>query len=137
MLTSKFLYFIFFVILFSYGHFEDVDKLKTFSVMGKESKILWDKKEKTLLKKEGNGVLHHMWFGGDVYGVRIRVYVDGEKKPSIDKDIHRGHSTGFKDKSKWGVARVGKIGPKGGLYNTFQIPYRKEIIVTAQQLKSR
>lgn len=133
----KFLYFILFIVFLCFGNFKNVDELKTFSVMGKQSKLLWDRKEKILLKKEGKGVLHHMWFGGQVVGVVIKVYVDGEEKPSIEMDMHLGHSTGFKNKDKWGVGRVGKIGPKGGIYNTFQIPYRKQIVVTAQECKSK
>ena len=61
----------------------DFSTLKTFSAIGKEEPILEVGKEVELLRREGKGCLTHMWFALDER-VRIRVYVDGEKQPSID-----------------------------------------------------
>jgi hypothetical protein len=77
-----------------------------------------------------------MWFGGDWPGydrTRIRFYVDGETKPSIDMELFLGHGIGWGDPSApWGSARLGKSGHPSGLYNTYRIPFGKSIRVTGQ-----
>ena len=77
-----------------------------------------------------------MWFGGEWPGyqrTRVRVYVDGEDKPSIDMELGLGVGIGFEDPAApWGVARMGKTGHSGGIYNTFHVPFGKGVRVTAQ-----
>lgn len=67
----------------------DLDQLKTFGTAGKAVYPFTEgsKTEATLFEHEGKGCLTHMWFGGnwpDWERQRIRVYVDGEAKASID-----------------------------------------------------
>ena len=61
-----------------------------------------------------------MWFAMD-QRTRIRVYVDGEKSPSIDmaQDLGHGYALGGPPEP-WGVAQIGR---KGGVYNTYRIPF--------------
>jgi hypothetical protein len=78
-----------------------------------------------------------MWFGGDWPGyerTRIRIYVDGERKPSIDMQLGLGHGVGFgDDAAPWGSSKLGKTGHPSGFYNTYRIPYGNGIRVTAQR----
>lgn len=119
----------------------DVDyaTLKTFSVIGKERPVLNGYKEAELLSHTGKGCLTHMWFGGDWPGYDrtvIRVYVDGEKYPSIEMELGLGHGVGFgDDAAPWGSEKMGKTGHPSGLYNTFKIPFGESIRVTAQRAK--
>ena len=114
----------------------DGGSLKTFSVAGKEATVLNGYKEAELFAHGGRGCLTHMWFGGDWPGyekTRIRIYVDGDKTPSIDMQLGLGHGVGFGDPaSPWGTARMGKTGHPSGIYNTFRIPFGKGIRVTAE-----
>jgi hypothetical protein len=77
-----------------------------------------------------------MWFGGAIKGVsqtRIRIYVDGEKTPSIDMELYLGHGIGFGDEyAPWGIARIGKAGAPNSVYDTYKIPFGTGIRVTAQ-----
>jgi len=95
-----------------------------------------DKTEAELWSHQGKGCLNHMWFGGkweDYEKLRIRVYVDGETKASIDMELFLGHGIGFKDASgPWGTKRIGKTGQPSGLYNTYRIPFGTSVRVTAQ-----
>lgn len=113
-----------------------VTGLKTFCESGKEVRVLGGGKEAELLHHDGRGCLTHMWFGGQFAGyekTRIRVYVDGEEKASIDMEMGLGVGVGFGDASApWGVARIGKTGSQSGVYNTFRIPFGKSVRVTAQ-----
>ncbi len=110
--------------------------LKTFGTMGKEVRVLEGGKEAELYQYDGRGCLTHMWFGGDWPGygrTRIRVYVDGETKASIDMELMLGHGIGFEDEaSPWGVERIGKTGHPSGIYNTYRIPFGRGVRVTAQ-----
>ncbi|MDQ3440511.1 MAG: hypothetical protein M3478_09200, partial [Planctomycetota bacterium] len=110
--------------------------LKTFGNMGKQVRVLEGGKEAELYKHDGRGCLTHMWFGGDWPGygrTRLRVYVDGETKASIDMELMLGHGIGFEDDaSPWGVERIGKTGHPSGIYNTYRIPFGKGVRVTAQ-----
>ena len=87
----------------------DFSTLKTFGTMGKEVRPLKGDSEAELFRHDGKGCLTHMWFGGgwkDCDRTRIRVYVDGETKPSIDMELYLGHGIGFGDDfSPWGTAR--------------------------------
>ena len=113
-----------------------IPDVKTFGTAGKELRVLGGGKEAELFRRDGAGCLTHMWFGGDWPGydrTHIRVYVDGEEKPSIDMELGLGHGIGFSDTAApWGIARMGKTGVHGGIYNTFRIPFGKTIRVTAQ-----
>lgn len=112
-----------------------VADLKTFGTAGKEG-MLYPDHEAVLFQYEGAGCLTQMWFGGDWPGydrTRIRFYVDGEAKASIDMELFLGHGIGWGDPSApWGSARLGKTGHPSGLYNTYRIPFGKSIRITGQ-----
>jgi hypothetical protein len=114
----------------------DVAGLKTFGIAGKEKDVLTHGTEAVLFLYKGRGCLTHMWFGGSWPGfehTRIRIYVDGEKKPSIDMELGMGHGVGFGDQNApWGIARIGKTGDPSGIYNTYRIPFGRSIRVTGQ-----
>ncbi len=114
----------------------DLSGLKTFGTMGKELAPLSKGKEAELFRHEGHGCLTHMWFGGAFKGVaetRIRVYVDGEKQPSIGMELYLGHGIGFGDDfAPWGIARIGKVGAPNSVYNTYRIPFGKSIRITGE-----
>ena len=111
--------------------------LDTFSAIGKEVSVLDDYREAELLSEEGPGCLTHMWFGGDwpaYEKTRLRVYVDGETRPSIDMEMGLGHGYGFGDgAAPWGTEKMGKTGHPSGVYNTYKIPFGTSIRVTAQR----
>lgn len=110
--------------------------MKTFCSIGKGTGALDGHLEATLLDHAGSGCLTHMWFGGEWEGygeTRIRVYVDGEAKPSIDMELALGHGDGFGNPGPWGGVHMGKTGNSGGIYNTFRIPFGKHIRVTGQR----
>ncbi len=116
----------------------DVSNLKTFGTIGKEVRPLKGDAEAELLRYQGKGCVTHMWFGGgwkDCGKTRIRIYVDGENKPSIDMQLFLGHGIGFEDESMapWGTARIGKIGTGTSVYDTYRIPFGTSIRVTAQR----
>ena len=94
----------------------DVSTLRTFGTMGKQVRVLGDQKEAELFAYRGRGCLTHMWFGGSFKGferTRIRVYVDHERKPSIDMELFLGHGIGFADPhAPWGIARFDTAGEK-------------------------
>ncbi len=100
--------------------------IRTFGGIGKERAILEAGKEVELFRRVGSGCLTHMWFAMDERA-RIRVYVDGEARPSIDmaQDLGHGYSHGGPPEP-WGVARFGR---NGGVYNTFRIPFGSEVRV--------
>src|SRR5579871_5615955 len=91
----------------------DVDgaTLQTFSAIGKQLDCLNGYGEVDLLREEGRGCLTHMWFGGDWPGyerTRLRVYVDGETRPSISMEMGMGHGSGYGDTSApWGSEKMG------------------------------
>lgn len=105
----------------------DVSNLKTYSVQGKELDVLEVGKETEILHRAGKGCLTHMWFAMDDR-VRVRVYVDNEKQPSIDMALDLGHGYAFGgSRAPWGNPRFGKY---GGQFNNYQIPYGDGIRVT-------
>jgi len=108
-----------------------------FSSIGKETRVLDGYREAELLRHEGKGCLTHMWFGADWKGyerTRIRVYADGEERPSIDMELGLGHGYGFGDPTApWTTDRMGKTGSPSGVYDTFRIPFGRSIRVTAQR----
>jgi len=114
---------------------QTVAKLETFGTAGKEG-MLYPDREVALFQHEGAGCLTQMWFGGDWPGydrTRIRFYVDGEIKASIDMELFLGHGIGWGDPAApWGSARLGKSGHPSGLYNTYRVPFGKSIRVTGQ-----
>ncbi len=116
---------------------KNLENLKTFGTMGKELRILKNGKEAELFFHEGKGCLSHMWFGGSFpnYGkTRIRIYVDSENTASIDMELMLGHGVGFQDETApWGTARIGITGAPSGIYNTYRIPFGKNIRITAQR----
>lgn len=119
---------------------DDFAGLNTFSSIGKGSSALDGYHEAELLKHEGKGCLTHMWFGGDWAGyekTRVRVYVDGERTPSIDMELGLGHGYAFGEPAApWGGKRLGKTGHPSGTYNTYRIPFGTSIRVTAQRSKA-
>jgi hypothetical protein len=114
----------------------DPTVMRTFGTSGKERRVLAGGREAELFRRDGRGVLTHMWFGGDWPGyerTRLRVYVDGETTASIDMELGLGHGIGFADPAAaWGTARIGKTGHPSGLYNTYRIPFGRGVRVTAQ-----
>jgi len=101
--------------------------LRTFSGIGKERPILEAGREVEVFRYKGAGCLTHMWFAMDSR-TRIRVYVDGEARPSVDmaQDLGHGYAHGSPPEP-WGVARFGR---QGGVYNTYRIPFGSEVRVT-------
>lgn len=118
---------------FSQVHAED---LESFSTMGKQSEKLQSGKEEVLYIKEGKGLLHHMWFGGSFDGIEntlIRIYIDGEKEPSIEMKLSEGFANAYHSKNHYQSASIiGKTGVEGGLYNTLKIPFGEKLKITAQ-----
>lgn len=109
---------------------------RTFGTMGKELTVLKSDQEKELFNYRGKGSITHMWFGGDLKGYEntvIRVYVDNELKASIEMELFLGHGIGFNDDfAPWGTERMGNTGGNSGIYNTYKIPFGKNIKITAQ-----
>ena len=114
---------------------EDISRMQTFGSIGKDERNLTHGKEVELLRHGGAGCLTHMWFGGDFTNcarTRIRVFVDGEKNPSIDMELFMGAGIGFADPSApWGTGKTGRTGEGDTVYNTYPIPFEKEVRVTA------
>ncbi len=110
--------------------------LKTFSTAGKQRTVLSAANEAVLFERNGPGCLTHQWYGGNwpqYNQTRLRFYVDGESRPSIDMEYGLGHGVGFDDSSApWGVRQMGMTGHTGGFYNTFHIPFGKSLRVTGQ-----
>lgn len=110
--------------------------LESFSTMGKQSEILESGEEELLYEKKGKGLLHHMWFGGGFEGIEntvIRIYIDGEKEPSIEMKMSEGFANAYHaDNHFQSASIIGKTGLKGGVYNTIKIPFGEEIKITAQ-----
>jgi len=111
--------------------------LRPIGTIGKAEKVLKADAETVLFEHKGTGCLTHFWFGGNFDGVentRIRYYVDGEEKPSIDMDLYMGHGIGFNDNhAPWATKHVGKIGKRNGVYNYYRIPFGTSIRVTGQR----
>ena len=118
----------------------DVTDLESFSTMGKQSTILRSGNEEVLYVKEGKGLLHHMWFGGSFKGIEntiIRIYVDDEKKPSIEMKMSEGFANAYHSENHYqSSAIIGKTGRKGGVYNTLKIPFGTKLKITAQNKDS-
>jgi hypothetical protein len=114
----------------------NLSMLKTIGTIGKQVTPLSADKEAELFRHDGKGCLTHRWFGGgwkDCENTRIRIYVDGETKASIDMELFLGHGIGFGDAyAPWGVGRIGKTGTGATVYDTYRIPFGKSIRVTAQ-----
>lgn len=118
----------------SEGH--DATKASTFGSAGKGIKlhpssageqILWEQNCTANLC-----ILDHQWYGGRWNGYdtsRLRFYVDGEKKPSIDGQMFLSHGIGFDDDdAPWSAgALFGKTGSPSGVFNTFNIPFQTHI----------
>jgi hypothetical protein len=115
---------------------ESTGDLKAFGSIGKGETLLTKGDETVLLHHQGKGALTHMWFGGDFRGyeqTRIRVYIDGEEISSIDMELFLGHGIGYNDSfAPFTTDKMGKTGSPSGIYNTFRIPFGKEVKVTAQ-----
>ncbi len=111
--------------------------LRPIGTIGKAETVLKADAETVLYQYEGSGCLTHFWFGGNFDGVedtRIRYYIDGEEKPSIDMQLYMGHGIGFNDNhAPWATKHVGKIGKRNGIYNNYRIPFAKSIRVTGQR----
>ncbi len=111
--------------------------LTTYSHAGKGERVLNPGTEAEIFRHHGKGCLTHMWFGGafpNYFKTMIRVYVDDESEASIQMELGLGHGIGFgDDAAPWGEVKLGKTGSQSGLYNTYRIPYGKEIRITAQR----
>lgn len=115
----------------------DPSALQTIGTIGKGERVLKADREAVLFEHTGKGCLTHFWFGGNFKGVeqtRIRYYIDGEEKPSIDMDLYLGSGIGFADNTApWATKHAGKIGRRNGIYHNHRIPFGKSIRVTAQR----
>ncbi|HEX5790880.1 MAG TPA: DUF2961 domain-containing protein, partial [Luteolibacter sp.] len=115
----------------------DPASLQTIGSIGKQEKLSPKGEETVLFEHTGKGCLTHFWFGGNFKGVentRIRYYVDGETKASIDMNLYMGHGIGFGDNdAPWSTRYVGKIGKRNGIFNNYPIPFGKSVRVTAQK----
>jgi hypothetical protein len=118
---------------------DGTENLQVIGTIGKAEAVLKAGEEAVLYEHQGKGCLSHFWFGGNFKGVeetRIRYYVDGEEKPSIDMQLYMGHGIGFNDnQAPWATKYMGKIGKQNGIYNNYRIPFGKSIRVTAQRSK--
>lgn len=101
--------------------------LKTWSVSAKGADILRANTEVTLVNHKGSGCLTMMWFAMEER-TRIRVYVDGETKPSIDMASDLGAGYGFGGSPAPTGSRV--MGRYGGQFYNYHIPYQTSIRVT-------
>ncbi len=119
------------------AHGGEPKNLNPIGSIGKCRQIMSDNKEVVLFEHKGKGCLTHFWFGGNFGGVentRIRYYVDGEEKPSIDMDLYMGHGIGFNDNhAPWACKFMGKLGKQNGIFNNYPIPFGKSVKVTAQK----
>jgi len=118
-------------------HADPAEDAAIIGSMGKHERVLGGNSEAVLFEHEGKGCLTHFWFGGNFKGVedtRIRYYVDGEPRASIDMDLYMGHGIGFNDNTApWANRHMGKIGKGNGIHNNYAIPFGKGIRVTAQK----
>lgn len=116
---------------------QDVSELRPLGTSGKGQRVLQGGREAVLFEHNGKGCLTHFWFGGNFKGAentRIRYYIDGEHKPSIDMALYLGHGIGFGDnQAPWATKHVGKIGTGNGIYHNYPIPFGKSVRVTAQK----
>jgi hypothetical protein len=114
---------------------DEITRMQTFGDMGKDEHILTHGREVELLSHAGAGCLTHMWFGGDFTNsakTRIRIYVDGEKKPAIDMELFLGVGIGFDaPAAPWGTGKMGRTGTGDNVYNTYPIPFGNGVRVTA------
>ena len=114
----------------------EADSISPIGGMGKGERVLEGGKEAVLFEHQGKGCLSHFWFGGAFEGVentRIRYYVDGGEKPSIDMQLYLGHGIGFNDNhAPWATKHIGKIGKINAVFNNYRIPFGKSVRVTAQ-----
>ncbi len=117
---------------------DETGNLNPIGGIGKLESVLNSTGEAVLFEHTGKGCLNHFWFGGNSPGVentRIRYYVDGEKKPSIDMNLYMGHGVGFNENhAPWATKFMGKIGKRNGFFNNYQIPFSKSVRVTAQRV---
>ena len=114
--------------------------MKTFSYAIKNG-FLHPKEEKTLYKHNTGqpGVITEQWFTGlecRNRSMRMRIYIDDEKKASLDFQAFTAHATGFRETDDlsnvpWGTKWFGHSAKGGGMYNTFRIPFGKSFRVTA------
>ena len=88
-------------------------------------------------------VMQHMWAGGCWPGYkdsRIRYYVDGEPSASVDFPLGLGHGSSMLEdvaQQPWSAGSLfGWTGlpSKGGVFNTYQIPFARSIRVTVTLL---
>ncbi len=111
-------------------------QVRTFTHVGKEEQPFLSSTEAQLAFQEGTGYLNHMWFGGsfpNFNNLRIRIYVDGEKTPSIDMELGLAIGVGFQDQAApWGTAFSGITGAPSGMFLNHRIPFSKSLRVTAQ-----
>lgn len=111
------------------------DRLNSFSTVGKGMQVLKPGKEALLFERRGSGCITHLWFGGSWSGydhTRIRIYVDGARKPSIDMQLGMGHGMGWRVNGPWGIATMGQTGSPSGVYDTYKIPYGTSIRITGE-----
>ncbi len=86
---------------------------------------------------KGPGVITEQWYTGSGcinLDTIIRYYIDGAKKPTIEFNLYMAQGIGYVDDRDpgvpWGNRRFGHVSHKGGLYNTFRVPFQKSIYIS-------
>jgi D-arabinan exo alpha-(1,3)/(1,5)-arabinofuranosidase (non-reducing end) len=117
--------------------------MKTFGNAIKNGQLLANTEtvvhEHTISSGASGAVITEQWFTGVICdnNTRVRYYFDGETVPSLDFMLYMAHGLGF-DPAKmntitpWGTKRIGQTATKGGLYNTYRIPFQKSVRVTVE-----
>lgn len=83
-------------------------------------------------------VMNHFWCGGGWPGYensRLRYYVDGEEKASVDIPFGLGHGSPYVDVEEpaWSAgALFGRSGQPSGIFNTYPIPFESSVRVTVE-----
>eukprot|EP01084_Bolivina_argentea_P116701 207301_1 len=94
---------------------------------------------------DGPGVITELWFtGGFDENTILRIYVDDDytsKTAAIECKLYMCHNIGYTKQMEqkytpWSTKRVGHQAYNGGLYNTYQIPFSKQVKVTLFQTKA-
>eukprot|EP01084_Bolivina_argentea_P110519 197314_1 len=90
----------------------------------------------------GPGVISELWFAGSLdENTTVRIYVDDDytsNKAAIECFLYKCHNIGYTleiegDYTPWSTKRVGHLAYYGGLYNTYPIPFGKQVKITLEQ----
>ncbi|CAD5119343.1 DgyrCDS7961 [Dimorphilus gyrociliatus] len=118
--------------------------LKSFSHSVKKAVLYGHNIENVMFRYEkGPGVITEQFISGNNGcadpTLHINIYIDGEKTPSLDYNMFFAHAVNMtndvEDKfSPWATSRFGHTAHRGGGYfNTYRIPFGKNIKITFQR----